>query len=741
MEADVKVWSDLAADDRKEALANDRAFELLQATYPDADFSERDRLLEKYAVVLKCSYCNATVKANFLTGLPDVCPECKRRSLEAPTAPGAVAEWLLKHYHFATTEDKDQNLYAYDENTGAWSDEKADAIIKRELGIVYGDNLTTQKLNNVRLSLQAKTFIPRDKLAAAIKLEGEDIAINLKNGVLFVRKGKLGPHDPRYYFMGQINVSYDENAAIPEKFIEFIMEISQPNDENTINLMEAFAYPLLPGYPIQRAIALIGAGQNGKSTFLKAMEMFYGERYMAHLTMQQLSGAIEGQPFALTQLVGKLANIADDLPAKAVKDVGYFKQLTGGSSVEAERKFGNRLSFVNTAKFFFAANQMPAVSEDTVAFYRRFLFVEFSNIIEKPRDQKEVLAEIMSEKEKSGVLNMLLGIVVPRLLAQNDFTCAKTVDEVSEQYQRHSNTAQLFFDKMLQYNPEAAIQKERLWQIYQEFCEGQGILEVSQKLFWRSFSEEFPQVLEQKSQENGIRKKVLKGIKVVESIDDPVEQEPKAAITIKDYLSVRDVRDVRDFPLYLNNITLSKYFKEVSKKAGHPGHGGQNNTLTTPNSNNLLEIEPKIADSDKFQNNGTILNPNANGNPQELDQLSTSPLAPAAQDSAQGSLKTDDLYVNDITTQGHTQATPNQPKSLQEAAKIIVDTLKQAPEGAILGTETGDWHLFSKIMEQSYNMDKDTIDMAMKRLIEAGDIYEIRPGVFKLTFIDGESDE
>ena len=206
-----------------------------------------------------------------MRGVPDVCPQCKRASLDTPTAPGAVADWLLHHYKFATTENKDQNLFIYDETTGTWNDEKADAVIKYESNVIFGDNITSQKVNNVRLALQGKTFVEPNVFSTAIKEKDGTMLINAQNGVvefdLKTFEIELHPKSADFYFLSQIPATFNPEAPIPDKFIDFLAEITLPNEENFVNLLEGFSYPLLAGYPIQRVLALVGSGQNGKSTF------------------------------------------------------------------------------------------------------------------------------------------------------------------------------------------------------------------------------------------------------------------------------------------------------------------------------------------------------------------------------------------------------------------------------------------------------------------------------------------
>lgn len=711
----IKMWSDLDEQTQKQALTNDEFLNTLKSTYPDADFSERDRLLKKYEITLTCKYCGASVPANFLRGIPDICPQCKRASLNTPTAPGAVADWLLAHYRVATTQNKDQNLYIYDEATGTWSDEKADAIIKHECSVIFGDNITSQRVNNVRLALQGKTFVEPSIFHTALQEKDGSILINAQNGVVKFNvetfKVDLQPKDPSWYFLSQIPVTFNPEAPIPDKFIDFLAEITLPNEENFVNLLEGFGYPLLPGYPIQRVLALVGSGQNGKSTFFAAMQKFYGEKYISHLTMQQLSNAAENSPFALVQLQGRLANIADDLPNKPVRDVGYFKMLTGGSSVEAERKFGNRFSFVNTAKFYFSANRMPEVSEDTVAFYRRFLFIEFTNTINNPRDQKEVLAEIMSEEQKSGLFNLLLTFVLPRLLRQNDFTCARSVEAVADQYQKHSNTAKLFLDKKLEYAPDGVIRKEDLWNAYQQFCSEKGLVLVSQKAYWGTFKEGFSQAVEQQYQENGVHKRNIRGVsfKKPDEDEDPIEH--SQSVTLEDYFN-QDDQDNQDFSIFYAVYKVSEYIKEIKEKVGYAGNAGNQQ----PDSNTSLE--------------------NSAPNPTEISgepaKILVNPVNPV-QDSEPVSKNL--AYAGSITSpmsQGPSLSSPApgpDPK-LQARQKVLNAVKHSAGLGISFWKDESETEPNPELQDDLADLFVDEIKRILAELERVGDVFSPRQGIW-----------
>ena len=181
----IRSWSDLSEQDRQAALKDGVAFTSLKSAYPDADFSERDKLLQRYAIELKCTYCDGIITANFLKGLPEVCPFCKRKSEGLAINPSKVAEWLKEHYTFKSTFiGTKARLYVYNQKEGYFSEKGAEAVLARESKVLFGNTLTTQKLTNVRINLISDTVSDDMELFPAVRQTGDGIAINVQNKTL-----------------------------------------------------------------------------------------------------------------------------------------------------------------------------------------------------------------------------------------------------------------------------------------------------------------------------------------------------------------------------------------------------------------------------------------------------------------------------------------------------------------------------------------------------------------------------
>jgi Predicted ATPase len=101
-------------------------------------------------------------------------------------------------------------------------------------------------------------------------------------------------------------------------------------------------------------------------------------------------------------LRGKLANIFADLPSDALRNTG--KVLTGNDRITADRKHRDPIRFTNYAKLIFSCNQLPKVYDMTLAFWRRWLVIQFPNIFPPNEEFRKKFIEEITPKYASKIL-------------------------------------------------------------------------------------------------------------------------------------------------------------------------------------------------------------------------------------------------------------------------------------------------------------------------------------------------
>lgn len=380
----------------------------------------------------------------------------------------SIAEGVLGSYNFITIAETDEIHYY---NSGTFHP-LGEIKIKTEVqGMV--NNINTHIVNEVINTIKRKTY------TSISKLNKNPNYIPLENGILDLTTFTIIPYNPSFLLTTRVPVTYDPDAMCPaiDKFFNEIVGSKADVDA----LHEFFGYCLLRNYVIQKAIMLVGGGGNGKSTLLALLKHFLGDENVTSIALQE----IEDNHFAAANLFGKLANIYADLPPKALSATGKIKMLVGGDIITAERKFGGFVSFVNYAKMIFSTNQMPLSYDDTDAFYRRWVIINFPNTFDETKG-KGLIDTLITKEEVSGLLNHALR-GLKQLLTNGRFSNQKSIDDVREQYVRMSDSIQAFVWDCVEESSRGYVEKKMLYTIYGRYCKTKNIPISTEKRFYTRF--------------------------------------------------------------------------------------------------------------------------------------------------------------------------------------------------------------------------------------------------------------
>lgn len=125
---------------------------------------------------------------------------------------------------------------------------------------------------------------------------------------------------------------------------------------------------------IGRAAGASGRASNGKSTYLNWLRQILGTENVSSLDISTL-----GQRFQAGRVVGKLANLGDDIPDGFLKgdELSMFKKLVTGDAIYTDVKNGDGYEFRPTASMVFSMNSVPRLSDTTDGVFRRLAFIPF----------------------------------------------------------------------------------------------------------------------------------------------------------------------------------------------------------------------------------------------------------------------------------------------------------------------------------------------------------------------------
>jgi putative DNA primase/helicase len=233
----------------------------------------------------------------------------------------------------------------------------------------------------------------------------------------------------------------------------------------------------------------IGAkGSNGKSTMLNIV-MALHEKAVA-MQLDKLEG------FNLSNLIGATLVVCDETP-KGKIDQQILKSLISGGTTSINRKFKDVLSYQNIAKFIICANHLPALTDQSDAFWRRLHVVEWNqtftgdNIV-LDLDQKIIQSELHI------VLDWALA-GLQKLERDGKFTIPEASKQAVRSAKIESNNVTnwvesngvSYADIDQPYNDKAI-----LYENYREFCRENGFQPCAVPQFFTRLHSEFPSIKE-----------------------------------------------------------------------------------------------------------------------------------------------------------------------------------------------------------------------------------------------------
>ena len=213
-----------------------------------------------------------------------------------------------------------------------------------------------------------------------------------QNGVVDVRTGELHQWSPDDYFTYRIPHFYDPEAPAIPAIDDYMEKVSCGDKQVQQLLWESLGYTFYGKPQYRTAFILQGIRGTGKSTWLRLMESCIGKANISNLDLKQLS-----EEFKTGILAGRMANIGDDIDSKYIADTSMIKKLISGERVSARFKFGNEFEFTPTAKFYFSANEVPAMADPAGGMADRLKLIPFNHDFNSERiagyDDKMVTEE------------------------------------------------------------------------------------------------------------------------------------------------------------------------------------------------------------------------------------------------------------------------------------------------------------------------------------------------------------
>lgn len=320
----------------------------------------------------------------------------------------------------------------------------------------------------------------RKEICAWLEIEGPEVEaapwnkIAFSNGVLDVLTMELSPRTPEFVIPNVVPHDWNPDAS-SELLSGFLEDISCGDAGVLANLYEMMGLSMCRSCFMDKAFFLTNnKGSNGKSTFINFMRKLLGNDNCSSVDPQ-----IMGRRFQTTPMMGKLANIADDIPSSIADADGLaiLKKAVTGDYVPYEVKNGISSQFKPYCTFIFTMNEVPPLSDSSGGLIRRIHPVPFHADFRGRADR--FIGEKLAAEECCEAAAVMGVLALRRMLDAGTVTETDYSRAEVESIELDNNQVKLFLTErdycadLLDGYPTSNLYSE-----YTEWAEGNGIRNV-----------------------------------------------------------------------------------------------------------------------------------------------------------------------------------------------------------------------------------------------------------------------
>jgi putative DNA primase/helicase len=346
-----------------------------------------------------------------------------------------------------------------------------------EVASITDDGKRLNLLDHARHSesearLRAMVTLARSEPGIPVTPDALDLdpwLLNVLNGTIDLRTGKLRPHRRKDLITKLVSIEYDPDAKCArwEAFLDRIFA----GDQGLIGSVQRAAGYSLTSTARERVIFLLfGSGANGKTTFLETLRAVLGDYAMTTPIETLLVKRTGGIPNDLARLKGARLVTTSEADKGARLAEALVKQLTGRDTIAARFLYGEFFDFRPTFTLWLATNHKPIIRGNEPAIWDRIRLIPFMVRIPAGQQDKTLLEKL--RRELPGILRWL----VDGCLAweRKGLGVAPAVKQATGLYEIEMDALSPFLEACCIINDAARATFEDLWAAYQNWARRAG---------------------------------------------------------------------------------------------------------------------------------------------------------------------------------------------------------------------------------------------------------------------------
>lgn len=306
--------------------------------------------------------------------------------------------------------------------------------------------------------------------------------LNVLNGTIDLRTGKIKKHDYRDYISKLIPVAYDPEAKAT-KFEEFLIDTFE--EKELIKYIKRFLGYCLSGETREQVIHLcIGNGANGKSTLISLLRYIMGDYATVIpskvLTSVERAGAPNSE---IAQLPHKRLVCCSELNCTDILNEGKIKIMSSGETLSARQLYKLAFTFDPEFKLLIDTNYLPIITGTDHGIWRRIRVIPFLYTVSKNKLNKNLLNEL--KQERKGVLAWLVKGAM-KYYSEGLEPC-EIVEKATKKYRKSQDTLGSFIEACIKEEKGGEVRARILYEAYIDFCSDNFLTPMSETKFGKDF--------------------------------------------------------------------------------------------------------------------------------------------------------------------------------------------------------------------------------------------------------------
>jgi P4 family phage/plasmid primase-like protien len=364
---------------------------------------------------------------------------------------------------------------------------------------------TARKAKETLDHLEGLRQLPSDPFRDASRFDGDDILLNIADGVLRVRPNgtaNIETASKEHYFCSRIPCSYNEFSEAPLFEAALIQALPDVKDRELFLLWCASI--LVPDSRFEAALCCYGPGGTGKSTLAGGIQGALGKNVTRFLTMKEICSE---QGYHVPQLRRAMLNISTELDAVAIENSEHFKRLISGEEVMARSIYGKPFVMSTYCKFLFLTNHLPRFKSGTDAELRRLRFLRFEVAIKNV--DTSLKSRILEERE--GIFNLLIQSLMTLLKLKTIPYGGANSTQTLARFAVTNDPVGSFVQNECVVDPKDFTAKAVLGNRFSEYLDKIGLPSTIGDNFFKILYDRYPTVMQKRLSTEG-RPRVIAGI-------------------------------------------------------------------------------------------------------------------------------------------------------------------------------------------------------------------------------------